>query len=318
MLLLTPMPAWSAQNANADPDADQVFRIRDPRIVESSSLVVSGSDPGLAFTANDGPTRLVFAVDTGSGETVGTTTMTGIAPTDVEAMAAGPDGTLYVGDIGDNDAERNRVSVYRIAGPGRETATVRPEVFLLAYPEGPRDAEALLVHPVTGQLFVVSKELLGAHVYAAPETLSATSVNRLTEVAPISGVVTDGAFLPSGDQAVLRMYGRAGRYDVPGWRQVDSWPLPKLQQGESVAVLADGQSILVGSEGKRSPVWQVALPAGSPSTSAATPTAATESPPAAEPADDLAPSRRGLVLALVAVGVGATALVGYAVIRRRG
>jgi hypothetical protein len=73
-------------------------------------------------------------------------------------------------------------------------------------------------------------------------------------------VVTDGAFLPSGRGFVLRDYQQAHVYAGPG-RRVGSFDLPLQLQGESLAVTADGRSLLVGSEGPDSEVWRVPLPA---------------------------------------------------------
>jgi hypothetical protein len=73
-------------------------------------------------------------------------------------------------------------------------------------------------------------------------------------------VVTDGAFLPSGRGFVLRDYQQAHVYAGPG-RRVGSFDLPLQFQGESLAVTADGRSLLVGSEGPDSEVWRVPLPA---------------------------------------------------------
>ena len=72
-------------------------------------------------------------------------------------MAAGPapngsDDVLYVGDIGDNDAARPTVTVYRVHEPGEAPAAPgvpldEVEAIELQYPDGPSDAEALLDRP---------------------------------------------------------------------------------------------------------------------------------------------------------------------------
>lgn len=246
-----------AATGAADPAADGsvVFRFEDPAIVESSGLVVQD---GRFLTTNDsGDTGRVFAVDPATGETVGVTTWSA-APTDVEALAPARAGSVWVGDIGDNSADRDSVSVARVpVGPG--SGEVAAASYELTYPDGPRDAEALLVHPVTGRLYVASKAVFGGSLYAAPRRLAATG-NRLAELGRVMPIVTDGAFFPDGRHLVLRDYGRMVVYTFPGLAAVGEVTLPEQRQGEGIAVSADGR-VYVSSEGPRAPVYEVPLPA---------------------------------------------------------
>ena len=223
------------------------FTFQDPAIVESSGLVVGD---GLFVTTNDsGDTGRVFTVDA-TGRTVGVTSWS-LPPTDVEALAPAGPGEVWVGDIGDNTASRPSVTVVRVPfGPGDRTVT--PPAYQLVYPDGPHDAEALLAAP-DGRLLVVSKELFGGTVYAAPKRLSASGPNQLAKVTRTMGVVTDGAFFPDGRHYVLRDYGTAAVYTYPGNRKVGSFRLPDQPQGEGIAVDGDGW-VHVSSEGLHSQV----------------------------------------------------------------
>jgi len=240
--------------AGDDRAPEPVLRFQDPAIVESSGLVARG---GLLQTVNDsGDEARVFTVDR-SGRTVGVSRWDG-DPVDVEALAPGPDGTVWVGDIGDNTGERDTVSVSAVpVGRGDRSGAVRG--YRLAYPGGPTDAEALLAHPRAGRLYVVTKGVLGGEVLAAPRRLDPDRVNRLRPVGPAMGLVTDGAFLPDGRHVVLRDYSRAVVYTFPGLEQVGEVRLPRQEQGEGIAVDDDG-SLLVSSEGGRAPVLRVDLP----------------------------------------------------------
>ena len=291
----------------------EAFRLKDSRIVESSSLVVARTEPDLVFTANDGPATRVYAVDMTTGETVGTVTLTGIHPLDVEAMAPGPDGALYLADIGDNESSRHLISVYRIDEPGRGNAAAEPQRFDLAYPDGPRDAETLIVEPGTGRLIVVSKEVPVGTVYVAPTTLSASGVNRLRAVATSPALVTDGAVLPGGDTVALRTYTAATTYRLPDWTLLRSWRLPTQRQGESLAALPDSGHVLVGSEGPGSVVLPVRVPPAHRPGVAATPPA---EPAPAPPTRDM--QSHTAVIAVLAVGLVGTALAILARARRHG
>jgi hypothetical protein len=240
-------------------EPEALFTMHDPRIVESSSLVVSSVDPGLAYTANDsGDGADIYTIDMNTGDTVAVTTLAGVDPTDAEAMAPGPGGTLYFADIGDNSATRRTVTVYWIDQPTATDATVEPHSATMVYPGGARDAETLLVDPSSGRLYLVSKELFGGTIFAAPSRLSTDHTNRLQPVGTAPSLVTDGTFLPSG-QVVLRTYTSAVVYDPSSWTALSSTTLPEQPQGESIAALPGPAEVLVGSEGVDSAVYEVRL-----------------------------------------------------------
>jgi hypothetical protein len=257
---------------------DVAFRFSDPQIVESSGLVATGP---LFVTVNDsGDEGRTFVVD-GDGDTVGGATWD--EATDVEAVAPWGGDRVLVGDIGDNRRNRDSVRLLRVPVE-RETREVDPEVFELRYPGGPRDAEALLVHPVTQQVLVASKELLGGTLYAVPRELSAARPSRLRPVGPVIGFVTDGAFFPDGRHLVLRDYGRAVVYSYPALERVAEVELPEQDQGEGIAVHGDG-TVYVSTEGQFTAVLRVALPAALREvvTPAATPAPAATPSPSSSP-----------------------------------
>ena len=234
--------------------ADRVFSFRDPAIVEASALVVVD---GLFLTTNDsGDSGRVFAVAR-DGQTVGVTHWSS-NPTDCEALAPAGPGAVWVGDIGDNLAERSTVSITRVP-VGRGDRTVQPTTYRLTYPDGAHDAETLLRNPDTGRLYLATKGLFGGAVYAVPARLSATEVNPLRKLGQVLPVATDGSFFPDGRHLVVRDYTSATVYDWPSLHEVGSFPLPAQRQGEGIAVAADG-SVYVSSEGPRAPVLRVPLP----------------------------------------------------------
>jgi hypothetical protein len=258
--------------APAEPDRDVAFRFTDPEIVESSGLVV---EDGLVATVNDsGDSARVFAVDPGTGDTVGTTTWPG-EPDDVEALAPGRAGEVWVGDIGDNQEARDSVTVTPVP-IGRGDLAAPGPTYELVYPDGPHDAEALLAHPRTGRLFVVTKGVLGGTMYAAPSALRNGAPNRLEPIGDVPGIVTDGAFFPDARHVILRNYGRAFVYTFPSMTPVGDVDLPPQRQGEGIAVAPDG-TVYASSEGVRSPVLRITLPASVQQALAA--------PPATQPPD---------------------------------
>ena len=146
---------------------------------------------------------------------------------------------VWVGDIGDNDEARDSISVTRVP-VGRGERTVDEESYELVHPHGPANAETLLAHPGTGRLYVATKDVFGGELLEAPEHLAADEPNRLRPLGHVLSLATDGAFFPDGKHIVLRDYSRAVVYTFPGLVEIASFPLPSQEQGEGIAVEADG------------------------------------------------------------------------------
>lgn len=251
--------------------------IVDSRIPESSALAYSTVHRGLVYTVNDsGHPPVVYAISVRTGAVVGTARLSGVRAMDPEALAIGADMRLYVADIGDNDSNRDFVSLYRLPQPGRGRHAVVPTTFRLRYPHAAYDAEALVVDPVTERLVILTKDLASGAAYALPTSLRADRVNPLQRLpgVRVPGLVTDASAVPDADAVVVRTYTALYVYRVPGWRRVASAPLPPQRQGESLTVDPSGANVIIGSEGLPSPLIVVPLPAGV----RAAPAAATASP----------------------------------------
>jgi hypothetical protein len=276
---------------------DVAFTFSDPRITESSGLATSPHGE-LVYTHNDsGDQGRLFAVGL-DGRTRTAWTVPGTEPRDWEDLARGPDeqgrSSLWIGDIGDNSAARDDgVLVHRIPEPEPnqqdEAATAPPTSFRLRYPNGPRDAETLLVHPDTGRLYVVTKPFAGAaEVFAAPAVLDPNGPNALERVAEarvrstgtpggpgIGGLanllVTAGDIAPDGSHVALRTYTDVYEWAIPDGDLAAAFEgdptvteLPPREQGEGLAYTSDGRSVLLSTEGSGSPVDRVVLPEPAP------------------------------------------------------
>ncbi|WP_239101616.1 hypothetical protein [Microbispora amethystogenes] len=256
--------------ARADDGERLLFRFRDQRITESSGLAVSPTHKGIVYTHNDSAhLGQIFAVGP-DGRTRATFTIGNAEARDWEAMAASVDpatgrGVLWIGDIGDNLADGGKngwpdVSVYKVVEPRTMAdATLRAVRYRFRYADGPRNAEGLMVHPRTGRLYVVSKEFSG-NVYAAPAKLRTDRVNVLRRVGEAPLMATDAAYAPDGSSFVIRTYFSATVYRAPG-KPLTRVAMPPLEQAESITYTKDGMALLTGSEGEKSPVYRVPLPA---------------------------------------------------------
>ncbi|MGW7363271.1 WD40 repeat domain-containing protein [Streptomyces sp. NPDC054841] len=249
----------SAVPAAADDDGDgDGFTIKDPRITESSGLAASRAHPGIYWTHNDQDVPRVFAVDSRTGETVATVTLQGVGkPRDMEAISVGPDGNVYVGDIGDNaNGSWDHVWIYRFPEPRRlKDITVHATQYTVQYADGARNAEAMMVHPKTGRIYIASKNEDGGGLYEGPPRLVTGGTNVFRRIGEVPWV-TDGAFSPDGKELVLRSYFSARGYE---WRDGRLGPdhhvsAPLQGQSESVTYTTDGKALMFGTEGEQSEV----------------------------------------------------------------
>jgi hypothetical protein len=256
-------------------------------IDEASGIVASRRVDDVWWVHNDsGDSARVFAIS-GSGQTLGEYTLSGASALDWEDIAAGPGPTagvsyLYVGDIGDNAKSRSNVQVYRVpeplvhpAAPLSTPATLTGvDTLNLKYPDGAHDAEALLVDPTNGQLFVITKDLVGgvAQVFRAPANLASGSTTTLTHVATVSlgflQGVTAADITPAGDVVALRTYLGVFLYPRASGTTLASafsqtacaGAVASEPQGEGLGFTRDGRGYVTVSEGSHPPLHRFVAP----------------------------------------------------------
>jgi len=302
--------------------ADEVaFTINDDRITESSGLARDLAAGGY-WTVNDSGDRGVAYGISPTGKVLGTLNYRA-QPEDVEAVAVFED-RLYIADIGDNNEEREFVTVYYFDDPRASGLTVSYRAWDFTYPDGPHDAEALLVNE-KGRLYIVTKGAEGG-VYIAPSEPSREGVNELRRVGQAPAMVTDGTFLPGGEQIALLTPGSVEVVDADTYREVASADLPNLSQPESLTVSLDDETLLVGSEGKKSKVYAMAVPGAATPTPTPTPTPSASRTAAPDPGDvpeddptaaNTGRSRAGTLLALGLAAVVAIVAGGVVVLVRK-
>ncbi len=249
-------------------DSTQLFKFADAQIDESSGLGTSSYGDGIVYTHNDsGDTARFFAVNS-SGATVAIYTLKGVTAHDWEDMETGTDASgkpvLYFGDIGDNSAKRTEIDVYQVPEPRGPSANVPWIRYRFAYPDGPHNAETLMVDPHTHRIFIASKAAIGdGLLYEAPAVLSTTAINKLAVVVPqrtVPMLTTSGDISPDGKLMVLLTY-FAAYWSVGVNGELHEFPVTEQRQDEAIAFTRDGKSVLVGSEGVHSAVYRIALPA---------------------------------------------------------
>lgn len=262
--------------------------LADGGVDESSGLAVSGRDPDLLWTINDsGHDPLLFATDR-AGRALGRAVVSGATNVDWEDLAAVPapegDPALVIGDIGDYARARDEIALYWMPEPAIDPAVLAPIDELLAtaaatrfplvYPDGPHDAETLLIDPRGGEVLIVTKEELGrARIYRVPQPMTPDVLTTMEFVGPLplpglpvgAGLVTGGAVTVTGDRVVIRSYRAAFEWDVgSGQSLVEALQAVPVRRslagtgrGEAIAYASDGETLLMTAEGSPCPLFEL-------------------------------------------------------------
>jgi len=253
-------------------------------IKEASGLAASRKNPSVLYVHNDsGDSPRVFAMNSMGGY-LATYAFGGAKATDWEDIAVGPGPTagesyLYVGDIGDNGESRDDVRIYRVAEPkvdaGVMLATLTldaVETFTFVYPDGPHNAETLLVDPLTGDVHIVVKDGGGTSpVFRAKAPLSSSGKTTLKQIAsfafgqdPLPGgkSTTGGDISPDGSLVAVRTYTSAFAWRRAKGATIEDAlktapckiPISAGGQGETLGFAADGKGYFSLNEGTFQPL----------------------------------------------------------------
>ncbi len=195
----------------------KVATVQSNLITEASGIVASRKNTGVLWVHNDsGDLSRIYALNL-NGQLLGIYDLKDTRLRDCEdiALCHGPDPNsdyLYIGDIGDNKARRDFVTVYRVREPkvdpnqGLLKMEIGPVVSLnLEYPDGPKDAETVIVDPLSGDIYIISKRDFFSKVYRAKHPHSRNRRIVMDRVAVLTwGFVVGGDVSPDGSLVILR------------------------------------------------------------------------------------------------------------------
>ena len=289
--IATPTVARTAETVCASPPAIRRGTVETKLLTEISGLAASRSQPGVLWAHNDsGDIARIFAM-TDDGRHLGAYTLPSVQAIDWEDMALGPgpvDGEdyLYLGDIGDNAGQRSEITVYRVREPdaGSDGELTDVEALVLQYPDRPHDAEVLLVDPLDGNIYIITKEIAGgpSTVFRAPG--AAAQVTVLEEVATVDfqalnaaeppqdagplvlnlgWLPTGGDVAPDRSAVAIRTYAAVWIWELRGsaelWQAFAGEPCQAPSaiepQGEALAFDAAGAGFYTASEGLNPPLY---------------------------------------------------------------
>lgn len=203
--------------------------VENDNIDEASGLAASYSNPGILWTHNDsGGENRIFAIDT-NGINRATYYLKGADNRDWEDICIGPgplDGVsyIYVGDIGDNDATHKKKYVYRVVEPivlANQVDIIdtiqNVSVITFTYPDGKRDAETLMIDPITKEIFIIGKRDSKVRLYKLPNPQSTSNIFESELVAELNfpndpeqntpdNYLTSGDISNSGEEILVKSY----------------------------------------------------------------------------------------------------------------
>ena len=239
-------------------------KIHNKAIDEASGLVFSRMHPGILYTHNDsGGDPIVYMLDT-TGRHVGQIKLLGVENRDWEDIAIGPGPEkdrpyIYVGEIGDNNAKYDQIKIFRIPEPNllQDEVEVNPEILILNYPDGAKDAETLMVDPISHDIFILSKRDSVNILYRAPQSAFAQGeyvLERIMELPFTMSVAGD--ISADGLQIIIKNYLMVFYWEreigetVPEAlkRKAKILPYKPEPQGEAIAFDPQGEAYYTLSE----------------------------------------------------------------------
>lgn len=280
-----------------------VGKIASKDITESSGIAASKCQTGVFWTHNDsGDDAFIFAINE-KGDNLGTWRVQTAENLDWEDIAEFRDKSgkcfIYIGEIGDNKIQRPVHAIYKVPEPVVSDASANTtikdalmtepaEQMRFSYPDHNQNAETLMVHPATGDIYVLTKRLDGpAGIYklkpsfdkfAEARTSVRANLNPSSDSNGIqvaekigelavpnvpNGFLTGGDISPDGKHVAICDYSAAYELTLPAnspnfddiWKQTPvTIDRGRLEQGEAVGYTADGNSLILTSEKKNSPV----------------------------------------------------------------
>ncbi len=280
VILLT-VKIVAAQNQNT---------LKDAVMKEISGIAASRINKNILYVHNDsGDTSRFFAISP-SGQLLSTFYFKAdVAHKDANvidcediAVGSGPKKAksyVYLGDIGDNRAERSFITIYRFSEPSvagtKAASSIPADAIRLKYPDGAHDAETLMVDPIDRLFYIITKREDSVGVYTAPLNASFTDTIMLQKKCklhftgfPLMKWVTAGDISADGKQLLVKSYQNVYYWKrqpgEPVWKTLEHKPatLPYTpeKQGEAIGFTPDGKGYYTTSEGKNAPIYYYQIP----------------------------------------------------------
>jgi len=254
---------------NGFDSASSIGPLGDPSLNEVSGIAASYGMPGALWVEEDSGNPSVISLLGSDGKYLGSMSLNKITDRDWEDMSSAPGPTdglhyIYLADIGDNDKKYPTKYIYRFPEPPVSLGTTpfqnsisTFDIISFSFPDGVKNAEAVMVDPSTKDIYVISKESDKAGVYIAsyPQPIGKNFV--LTKVGTLPFIkVTAADISPDGTEIVIKNYTQIYYWKRSLNQSISSvirkapllLPYVPEPQGESFCFAADASGFYTTSE----------------------------------------------------------------------
>ena len=245
--------------------------LKNKKLDEVSGIAASQSNANVLWTHNDSGDKSNLYLVGLQGENYGKLKLKGISNRDWEdiAVSAGPlDGLsyIYIAETGDNLSVYSDKTIYRIVEPDISKASFPIDLTIenidairFEYPDGKKDAEALMVDPISKDIFIISKHETNVNIYQLkyPQATNKKTVADKVGTLPTTKVVA-ADISPDGKEVLIKTY-----FTVMYWKKkgdesiIDLLKTPPTllpyifePQGEAITWKPDGSGYYTLSERK--------------------------------------------------------------------
>jgi hypothetical protein len=211
------------------------------KINEASGLASSIKNPGMLWTHNDsGNSAEIFLIDS-EAKCKATIQFPNLKNRDWEDIAVGPgpnknESYVFIGEIGDNYSQYDFKYIYRLKEPvlrtekkSFETEITEVDSIKFNLSDGARDTEALMVDPLTRDIYIFSKREKEIGLYILPFPQSTTEVITAQFILRLPYTQINAADISSDGKEVL----------IKNYHQVYYWF--KENDNESLKELLNGK-----------------------------------------------------------------------------
>lgn len=273
-----------------EPELEQTGVVEDNRLGEISGIDSSFRYQDCYWVHNDSGNPAEIFLISETGKTRAVVSLKGATNFDWEDIClfnfrGKPH--ICIADVGDNGAKRNSYQLYILAEPEFELPSADESAlsisienfkrFEFTYPDGPRNCEAIAVHPSIGDFYLFQKskdrnskeEEIGIYKLRLKKNFELMS-KKAKKIGNIGDRLVTGAAI-SRDSCFLvycnyAFGGKMRRTPAFNWdRQLSTGTFqamatPVQRQAEAICFSPDGKHLVFVSEKTKQPIWKMTFP----------------------------------------------------------
>lgn len=227
-----------------------------PMVAEASGIADSKINPGYLWVEEDSGNPPELSLVNHTGSLYKKVFIKGATNRDWEDIALS-NGKLYIAETGDNSQTYTDYAFYIFQEPDKTIDTVSSfQKISFRYPDGSHDAEAFLVDPPSGNIYIITKRDSTSRMYklSAPFS-SGTQTAKFIGQLKFNGV-TSACISPDGREVILKTYISLLHYNLNNGESIESIlkkdpvniPYSIEPQGEAVSFASDNSGYFTLSE----------------------------------------------------------------------